>query len=166
MFCKNKKTGFTLVEILIALIIAAFIMATVAIAFNASSVNYEENKKDISNLNNMRQALNRMTKQIRTAQAVDPNAPLHQCTILTADGDNITYSHNTDTDQLFLITNDVTTDSDYLLCNNVKILTFTKETDIEDGITYVKSIKIRMITQTDDGRKYKLSASSVPRRNL
>lgn len=160
----NQK-GFTLVEIILALTITAFLLVTIAAAFNASSQNYSENKQYCRQINNMRQAISRMTRQIRTAQAIDPDAPLNQCSMITSDNEDITYLYNSDTRKLFLRTNDSTTDPDFLLCEDVHSLTFTKTTETVDGVTEVKSVQIEMVAE-ENGKKYYLSASSVPRRTL
>ena len=42
------KTGFTIAELLMALAISAMLLVAVAVAFNASAMNYQENE-DIFN---------------------------------------------------------------------------------------------------------------------
>ena len=162
----KKQAGFTIMEILIALAITAALMAAVAVAFNASAVNYSENEDIFKAVNSARQAVSRITTQLRTAQTVDPNAASNECTMITAAGENITYSYNSDDDTLYLITNDDTSDSDYVLCQNVGAATFTKYS-VPDP-TYgskVKSVQISL-NVTSGNMEQKVSAASVIRRNL
>ena len=63
MKIKNMKSihGFTIVELLMSLVIMAMLMATVALAFNASVINYTANKDMYRAMNTARQALLRIT---------------------------------------------------------------------------------------------------------
>ncbi len=72
---KKQKKAFTIVEVLIALAITAMLLTAVAVAFNASIKNYQENEKMFKTMNNARQAMLRMTAQLRTAgyYVVDSN---------------------------------------------------------------------------------------------
>ncbi len=66
--CAADRRGFTVVECLIGLAISAILLAAVAAAFNASLTNYRENERMYVTMNNARQALTRMTSEIRTAR--------------------------------------------------------------------------------------------------
>jgi Tfp pilus assembly protein PilW len=159
------KTGFTVAELLLALAVSAMLLAAVAFAFNASIINYQENEDIFKAINSARQALSRMTSQLRTADAVDPNSPANECALITADGDDITYRYNSGDNKLYLITNDDLSDSDYVLCDNVTAMTFTKDTVVEDMQTKVKSVQIS-ITVVSGNVQQKISAAVVIRRNL
>ncbi len=161
----KHRTGFTIIELLIAMAISAILLAAVAAAFNGSIINYQENEKIFRTINNARQALYRITTQLRTADAVDPCTPDNQCTMITADGDDITYSYNSADNKLYLITNDDTTDSDYVLCDNVTGMTFTKESVLEDMQLKVKSVQISMTVVSGDLQRT-ISSAAVIRRNL
>ncbi|MEE9369985.1 MAG: prepilin-type N-terminal cleavage/methylation domain-containing protein, partial [Sedimentisphaerales bacterium] len=66
----NKFTGgFTIVELLISLAIAALLLAAIAVAFNASVINYRENEDIFKTVNNTRQALSRITTDLRTGHS-------------------------------------------------------------------------------------------------
>jgi len=159
------KTGFTIVELLIALAIAAILLASVAVAINASAINYSENEKMFKTINSARQALFRMTTQIRTADAVDPNAASNVCSMITADGEDITYFYNNSENKIYLITNDDTTDSDYVLCENVTAMNITKNTVLEDAIIKVKGVQISITVQIGDSQRT-IASAAVVRRNL
>jgi len=162
-----SKTAFTLVELLIALAITAILLTAVAVAFNASVINYTENEKIYKAINTARQAMFRITSQLRTATAVvsDPNAPANECTFITADGQDLTYRYDASAKILYLITNDDTTDPDYKLCENVEAMTFTKNVVVEDMVTKVRSVQMA-ITVSAGGLTKKVAAAAVIRRNL
>lgn len=159
------KNGFTIVELLIALAIMGILLAAVAVAFNASVINYRQNEDIFKAINSARQALFRITTQLRTATAADPNAPATECSFITADGNDITYQYNSAENKLYLITNDDLSDSDYVLCNNVAAMTFNKTTRTEDAVTYVQSVHISMTVASGDVQQT-VSSAAVIRRNL
>ena len=161
----NRPFGFTLVEILIALAITAMLLTAVAVAFNASVINYTENESIYKAINGARQALFRITSQLRTATAADPNAASNECTLITAEGENLTYRYDGSAKILYLITNDDTSDSDYKLCEGVEAMTFTKDVFVEDSVTKVRSVQISIDVAAGGVRK-KLAAAAVIRRNL
>lgn len=159
------KTGFTIAELLMALAISAMLLVAVAVAFNASAMNYQENEDIFNTINAARQALLRMTSQLRTATAVDPTSPINECTLLTSGGDDITYRYDSGQGTLYLITNDDLSDSDYVLCENVTALTCTKNVVVEDGQIKVRSVQIT-ITVVSGNVQRTVSAAAVIRRNL
>lgn len=156
-----STSGFTVIECLIALAISAMLMTAVAVAFNASIVNYCENESMFTALNNARQALTRMTRELRTGYIVDPAAAANECNFWTADDQDITYEYRSADNKLYLITN--SDSSEYVLCDNVTAMTFTR-TLTDDG-TDCKSVQISMTVQCD-GTERTLSAAAVIRRNL
>jgi prepilin-type N-terminal cleavage/methylation domain-containing protein len=159
----KNSNGFTIAELLIALSITGILLAAVAVAFDASLKNYTQNEYMFQAINNSRQALLRITTQLRTAQAISPASPSNECTMVTASGDDITYSFNSTDKKLYLVTNDDPTDSDYVLCDNVTDTTFTKATLTADG-NDVKSMQISITVNIGNVSKT-LSAAAV-RRNL
>ena len=166
---KNKgrlhSNAFTIAEVLIALAITAILMAAVAVAFNASVINYNENKDIFNAINKARQALSRITTELRTAKAVVVSEASSQCSLIVADGSDFTYQYNSSDNKLYLVTNDDLSDSDYLLCDNVTAMSFTKQTAVEDSVTYVKSVLIS-ITVSCGNTHQSLSAAAVIRKNL
>ncbi len=67
---RQIKSGFTLVEVLMSLVILATLMTAVAFAFDASVKNYQANRGIYETVNRGRQALMRITNDLRTASAV------------------------------------------------------------------------------------------------
>jgi type II secretory pathway pseudopilin PulG len=161
----KHRTAFTIVELLLALLISAMLLTAIAAAFNGSIMNYQENEEIFRTINSARQAMHRITTQLRTAEAVDPCTPANQCTMITADGDDITYSYNSGNRKLYLITNDDTTDSDYVLCENVNAMNFTNESEIVGPQLLVKSVQISMTVTSGDLQRT-ISSAAVIRRNL
>ncbi len=157
------KTGFTIAELLIALAISAMLLVAVAFAFNASAVNYQENEDIFRTINNVRQALFRMTSQLRTANAVDSTAPNNECSFITAANEDITYQFRIAENKLYLITN--VDSNEYVLCDNVTAMTFTKTSVIEDTLIKVKSVQISMTVVSGNVQKT-ISAAAAIRRNL
>lgn len=160
---KNTKhnSGFTVAELLLALAISAMLLVAVAVAFNASATNYRENEDIFRVTNSARQALFRITSQLRTADAVDPNAPNNECSFITAAGEDITYQFRIAENKLYLITN--IDSNEYVLCDNVTAMTFTK-TPTDDGLD-CKSVQISITVVSGDVQK-KISAAASIRRNL
>ena len=168
MLHNKNKSGFTIVELLIALAISGMLLTAVALAFQSSMMNYTENEDIFKTINGARQALCRITTQLRTANmvyadAVTPNAPSNQCIFQTSGGENITYDYRSADKKLYLISGG----TDYLLCDNVTAMTFTNsETFIdEDNLINVKSVQISMTVKNGDIENT-ISAAAVIRRNL
>jgi prepilin-type N-terminal cleavage/methylation domain-containing protein len=155
-------SGFTMVELLLALAISAMLLAAVGVAFNASAVNYRENEEIFKTINNARQALFRITSQLRTAAAVDPCAPSSECSLITPSSENITYRYNSGDNKLYLDTGG----NSYVLCDHVTAMTFTKNVvlDAEAG-WIVKGVQISMTVSSGDMERT-IAAAAVVRRNL
>jgi prepilin-type N-terminal cleavage/methylation domain-containing protein len=158
---ENKNRGFTIVEVLLVLAITGMLLAAVAVAFNASVINYRENEEIFKTINNARQALLRMTSQLRTGYWVDPNAPNNECSFFTADGQDLTYEYRSADNKLYLITN--SDDQEYVLCENVTSVSFIK-TATDDGLD-CKSVQISMTVQSGDMQRT-VSTAVVIRKNL
>lgn len=167
------KTGFTIAELLISIAISAMLLVAVAVAFNASATNYRENEEIFRTINTARQALTRMTSQLRTAGyevevspgvyefiAVDPLAPSNQCSFWTGTGENLTYEFRSADSKLYLITN--SDGQEYVLCENVTAMNFSK-TPTDDGDC--KSVQISITVASGDAQRT-LSTAAVVRRNL
>ena len=167
---KRLVGAFTIAEVLVAVAIVSILLAAVAVAFNASIINYRENNDIFQAMNRARQALFRMTTQIRTAYAVNPDSLTDECSLITAETatsvrENITYRYNAAQRKLYLVTNDNPSDVDYVLCNNVTALNFTKQIVTEGSETKVKSVQISITVAAGDIQKT-VAAAAVVRRNL
>jgi len=159
---KKYKTGFTIVELLIALAISGILLTAVALAFQSSMMSYSENEDIFKTINSARQALCRITTQLRTAEAVDPCTPDNQCIFITPASETYTYDYRSADQKLYLVSGG----TDYLLCDNVTDMSFTKDTYINDeSMLVVRSVQISM-TVKNGGTENTISAASVIRRNL
>lgn len=158
--------GFTLAECLIALAISAMLLTAIAMAFNASLANYEVNEDIFKTVNNARQALVRMTSEIRVADGVDASQPSNRCVFLsgTTAGQLVTYEFRDSTDasdpnSLILMQDG----NEYLLCSNVVGATFDK-TPASNGVDS-KSVQISLTVRAGDAERT-LAAAAVVRRAL
>lgn len=161
-----KRKGFTLVEMLVSVVILAMLMVSLAVAFQASVNSYNGNESLHKATNTARLALNRITTQLRNAQAVATNSPSNQCSLIASDGSDVTYNYNSSDRKLYLVTNDDLADQDYVLCENVSGMNFSYvNTADESGLNYVKYVKI-VISVTCGQNEKKLAAAAVVRKNL
>jgi prepilin-type N-terminal cleavage/methylation domain-containing protein len=71
------KPGFSLAELLIALAIAAMLLVAVAVAFNASATNYQQNEDIFKVVNSARQALCRITRASANAVSMRTERRMH-----------------------------------------------------------------------------------------
>jgi prepilin-type N-terminal cleavage/methylation domain-containing protein len=171
---KNQKSkikhhesprGFTIVECLIGLAIMAILLTAVAVAFNGSVISYRENEDMFWTMNNARQALARMTSQLRVAGdgnlSVPHNLnPTTSCTFWTGDGTNITYEFRSAENRLYLVKN--ATNESFVLCDHVTNATFT--TTSQNGMD-ATSVQISLTVQ-NGGSQRTLAAAAAIRRNL
>ncbi len=155
----RNKNGFGLVELLIALAITALLLVAVAVAFNASVMSYSQNEDMFKAVNSARQALVRITTQLRTGYWVDPCAPSNECSFYTAGGDDITYEYRGTDNKLYLITN--SDGQEYVLCDNITSMSFVK-TPIDDG-SDTKSVQISITVSSGDVQQTVTSAAVIRR---
>jgi prepilin-type N-terminal cleavage/methylation domain-containing protein len=173
----RSRKGFTLVEVLIVLAILALLMTAVGTAFEATCRSYSENQDLYENMHMARQALIRMTTDIRTAQGVSQlgvdDADWFSCTLIQAGGSQVRYLYNTpasasydaslDDDTLYLVTDPFGAPNAYVLCRNVTALTFDRsEVDMN-----VRNVQISMtVTTPDSGQSQSLNTAAVIRSSL
>lgn len=175
---KNQyKTGFTLIEVMMSLVILAMLMTAVAFAFDASVTNYQANKGIYETVNRARQALLRITNDLRSAQAValigggDPDNT--QVSLVTNTGTDVTYRFDGTDNRLYY--DDNATGSSYVLCDHVTGATFNRtehEIDRDNGaggvetITAIRDVRI-VLTLTDDSGEmpHTLAAATLVRKN-
>jgi len=180
---KKHKSAFTLVELLMSLMILGFLMAAVAVAFDASITNYQVNEGIYRAANTGRQALLRITNDIRTAQAValalstpgtsnytqltglNNDSNISRLSLRTANGEDITYRFDLPTTTLFLDIN--TSGSSNVLCTNVSAMTFPRATVSGSSPVAIRNVRILMtVSDADSNVSQTLAAAAVVRRNL
>ncbi|MHC4552238.1 MAG: PulJ/GspJ family protein [Planctomycetota bacterium] len=166
-----KQNAFTIVEMLMSLVILAMLMTAVAFAFDASVENYNANQGIYKTVNTGRQALLRITNDIRTAQSValegdETGNASSECSIILSTADNVTYKYDSTDNTLYYITNDDTSDPDYKLCENVTAMTFNRTT-VPDDSSAIRNVRITMtLTDETGSHTQTLATASVVRKNL
>lgn len=179
-----------MVEALMALTILAILMTAVAFAFDAAVTNYHENENIYKTVNTARQALLRITNNLRTASEValienyEPKAQLaqdpdnSQIGLLTKDG-IMWYIHADkypkDTPDGIKDTLCLEKDGDpklYTLCDNVTTATFSRREDLVDfggtigNMWIVRDAQITLTVTDENGeRPQKLAAATLIRKN-
>jgi prepilin-type N-terminal cleavage/methylation domain-containing protein len=156
-FVRHYRSGFTMAELLIALMITGMLLAAIAFAFSASVKNFNDNREIFLAANKARQALTQIVPRLRTGQYFNTLSPDNECTFQNADGQWITYSYNSGDRKLNMTEGGNT----HLLCDNVTAMTFTKNTSGGD----VKSVIIS-ITVTEGSTSQTFSTAVVIRKNL
>lgn len=161
-----QKKAFTLVELLMSLMILGILMAAVAVAFDASVTNYQVNEGIYRAANTGRQALLRITNDIRTAkEVVDNTGGDTSLTLTTANDEIMTYKFENGTlylDDHVLIGDP--SNKDYR--NNGLTL---KDVHFTCGLAVgkVRNVRIVMTVTDENGTvEQKLAAAAVVRRNL
>ncbi|MBC8378122.1 MAG: prepilin-type N-terminal cleavage/methylation domain-containing protein [Planctomycetes bacterium] len=147
-----NRNGFTIIELLMALVIMATLMAAVGLAFDASVKNYQANEGIYKTLNTARQALLRMTTDLRTANIVATEADdspdqNSQISLITSNGDDITYRFDSSDNTLYYVDN--STGSSYTLCKNVTAMTLNRTIVPGSSPVDIRSVRI-ILTVTDD----------------
>ena len=178
---KKRYAGFTMVEVLISLTILATLMAAVAFAFDASVTNFQVNRGVYQSVNTARQALLRITNDLRTAHELPLSTEEANTQISfgnDTDGDgiydkNVTYRFDSDTNSLYY--DDNITSNSYVLCNNVTAVTFDRtehQIDRDNGaggmipITAVRDVRIVLTVTDETGEISKtLAAATLVRKN-
>jgi prepilin-type N-terminal cleavage/methylation domain-containing protein len=166
------RKGFTVLEMLMSLVILAVLMTAVAVAFDASIVNFQANESISKITNAGRAALLRMTTELRTSQGVgvigvdDPDNT--QCSLITPAG-TVCYWFDQNNGVLRLDADGNVAShstSDPALCKNVTSVTFNRASVPSDS-SKIRNVRI-VLTMTDDkGRNPQtLAAAAVVRRNL
>ena len=136
------------------------LLAAVAVAFNAAAVNYRQNEDIFKTVNSARQALSRITTQIRTAKEVYViDETLEQCSMRTSDDQLIRYQYSDVNDALYLEANG----NNSVLCDNVTEMNFDKTKAVDND--FAESVQISMTVVSGDIQR-KVSAAAVIRRNL
>ena len=154
--------GFTMVELLLAFAITALLVTAAAVAFNASVMNYKENEDIFRATNGARQALSRITSQLRTG-LVDPNtiSDPNRCTLLCADGSTVTYRYDPNDNTLYQLNHG--TGIENVLCEDVTAMSFEKSSDTLTGD--VKSVQISMTVECNNIHRT-VAAAAVIRKVL
>ncbi len=179
----RKNSGFTVVELLLAVAIMAMLLASVAIAMQAALGSYRENEKIAEVMQMSRAVLNRMMSEVRTADAVNSESPQHISIIppLNSIIPPLNSEHVTEIEYELVdgalyyrrtVNGEEVTQTFISSDENVQIqFTVTTPPELgtavdEEGVTYtyIKSVTINL-TLSSGSNTFKLTASACPRRN-
>ena len=183
MKTRTQHSGFTIVEVMLSLVILAVLMTAVAFAFDASVTNYQQNRGIYETVNRGRQALLRITNDLRTADdlALSTEEATTQVSFIkdtTGDGiydKDVTYRFDNSTTPGILYYDDNLTSNSYVICNNVTAATFNRtdhQIDRDNGlggvetITAVRDVRITLTVTDDSGAvSQTLAAATLVRKN-
>ncbi len=166
---KKSRKAFTLIEILMSLVILAMLLSAAALAINASAISYTAYESIFKAMNTARQSLLRITTDLRSATAValigagagdDPDNT--QCSMVTADGRDITYQYDGTDDTLYLVDNSA--GNSYVLCENVTAMSFNRAT-VPGDPTKVRNVRI-IITVAHGSVSQTIPSAAVIRKNM
>jgi prepilin-type N-terminal cleavage/methylation domain-containing protein len=176
---RRRRRGLSLIEIMIALAIAATLLTAAAAAFNASSDVVRTNDEFFRATQAARVSLHQILTNVRRASSVEDNrdpvtripdtTKLQLTTARNDDGsgqDLLTYKYLPANQKLMLLTDEDLTDPDYTLASNVGTLAF----DVEMGKDYNNAdvvVRVDVSITVKVGRNsVTLSGSAAPRRNI
>lgn len=176
---RQRKSGFTVVEVMVSLVILAMLLTAVAFAFDASVTNFKVNKGIYETVNRSRQALLRITNDLRTAQDIplpgeEPNTQVSFGNDTDGDGiydKDVTYRFDNSTTPGVLYYDDNLTGTSHVLCENVVSATFERtQHEVErEGVDIwaVRDVRI-VLTLTDEAGEVTqtLAAATLVRKNL
>jgi len=168
MKSSGKQSGFTLVEVLLSTAIVGMLLASVAAAFHASLLSYDENEEIAAVTQSARWALNRIVGDVRTAAALE--ATSSRITIIPPGDsglDEIEYEYVDDVLYYRRTTGGQTASQTLLGDGDITLDVFAvQSTTGQDwqGLTCTKSVTIRM-QFTADNQTFTMTVSAAPRRN-
>ncbi len=158
----RQKRGLSIVEVLISLSISAMLLTAVASAFSASSQIIETNDEFFRASQSARVSMNQILTEVRRCHAMTVDSS--NISLITFDNDDRTYRYDSSAKQLRLVTNDITTDPDYVLANNVVAASFSADTEAgEGGVQRVVRVSVTLVVDVG-GNQVRLTGSAAPRR--
>jgi len=173
MTCRRKK-AFTLVELLVGIALAAMLLAAVAAAVHGSLMSQAANDQVASTTQAARFVLDRITRDIRTAAAVDQYAGTTTITIAPPDDGSglqqIEYEYDSANRALLYrrtVNGNTTTQTLFGGDDKVSVRSFVAiyELGVDwQGMDCTSSVTIRLEFEVDD-EIFAVTASAAPRRN-
>lgn len=161
-----SRRGLSLIEVMISLAICAMLLVAVATAFTASSAAITQNDQFFRATQSARVSMGQMLNAIRRCQTCDvPSAG--RVNLITFDDHDCSYVFDSATGRLKLVTNDVTTDPDYVLARNVTNITFAADYAPDPSTQVNRVVRVTIsITVKVGNNQVLLSNSAVPRRAI
>jgi len=160
---RRRRTGMSIVEVLMSISIVAMLLTAVAAAFSSSSQIIEANDRFFRATQAARVSLNQILMEVRRAHAVSVPTSW-RIDMITFDQDDRSYVYDSTGQTIKLITNAIATDPDYRLATDVSSCTFAADTFIDKGgISHVARVSVSMIVRVGSDQ-IRLSGSAAPRR--
>lgn len=163
--------GFTLVEVLIAMVILAMLLAAIALATKAAMHGYTENAKIAEVTQTSRVVLHRIMREIRTADAVT-SGPQAVSIIPPENAEGISQiEYELHEGTLYCRRTVAGSEESVELVSSegsvqVQDFSISRETGIDgEGLSYTKSVTARMALRVGENT-FNVTASACPRRNL
>ena len=166
----RRTLAFTVVEILVALSISAVLLTAIAVAMHAALYSYEQNEESAAATHTARTILDRMSRDIRTAQAVDYSAGV--ITIIPPDdgsGISEVEYEQVGSELIYRVTKDGTQSSHELISSadefSVGSFTISEQTGQDwQGYDCIKSLSLELEVDIG-GKSFTFAATASPRRN-
>jgi type II secretory pathway pseudopilin PulG len=163
-----RRAGLGLVECMISLAIASALLTAVAAAFSATTDAMEENDTFFQATHTGRIALHRILTQVRRGM-VDENSTASNLRLITDSGLDVTYRYDTSDPSnkvLKFITNNTTTDPDYILAQHLETCQFSTEIGPDhQGNSCVLRVSL-VLTVRVGNNTILLTGTAAPRRNF
>lgn len=168
---RRNTNAFTLVEMLLALGLMAALMAAVGAAVHASLSSYRENQQMASATQAARSVMDRITRDIRAAEAVSVTS--FEITIIPIDDgsgiEEIRYEYDYQTEVLTYhrTVNGATSSYPMLGAGDVELTTFYATSELGQdwqGVPCTKNVTMR-VKFAVGGEVTHITASAAPRRN-
>lgn len=171
----RSPRAFTLVELLIALLILVVLLTSAALAIRASMHSFRENDEIAAATQAGRAVLDRITRDVRTAAAVDLSTASNELILVPPDDgrglDQIHYEYIPADGALLLRRTSGGTEATSVLvggsADSVRVSSFAAEVEEGldgEGLTCAKRVTLHLALQVD-GHSSSLCASAAPRRN-
>jgi len=169
-----KGTGFTIIELLVALAMMAALMAAVAAAVKASMDSYRDNERFAEATQMARFVLDRMMREVRTADAVESTSATLSIIPPAGGPDLIQYALGTGV-LYYRQTVDGSTTSQVLIASDetVTLLSMTITRKLgpdpdpppeDPDATCTESVTVRLVLAAGN-QQIDVTASACPRRN-
>ena len=181
MICRNNipapmrnRVGLTLIELMLALAISAVLLTAVAVAMQASMHSYNENEKSAVSIQTFRSILQRMAREVRTADGVDAHTTSRSINPPAGSGVEEIHYEFTNGQLIYRTVEDGNSTSYILVDANsataagnpwVSDFTVAREAGTDsEGNACTKSVTVRL-TLNIDGEVVGMTATASPRRN-
>jgi type II secretory pathway pseudopilin PulG len=161
---RPRRTALTIVEAVISLAITTMLLTAVSAAFAASIAAVENNDQFFRATQTARVSLHQMLTEVRRAHAVDVSG--NTLRLITYNEQDRSYVYSPTAREVRLVTNDITTDPDYVMAAGVTSAAFAADTVTDaQGISRVVRVTITLVVRVADN-EIRLSGSAAPRRSL